>query len=71
MSTPNVELRCPYWPRTKFAEAIEADGGLEVTCRACRRAADNADDLPVLVIHRFDLHTGECIDTREVARQTS
>jgi hypothetical protein len=51
-----MELRCPAKKHGELAEDL-----IEVKCdsRFCGAAAG------VVVIHRFDAHTGELVDTRQ------
>lgn len=51
---PRVELRCPW---QKHGEAFDATGEIRVKCRECARKRGGG----VVVIHHFDLATGEHI----------
>lgn len=61
------EIRCPNRGHTKFADVVDAEGRMEVACRACRKATEHFMP-PLLVIHVFDLATGICVATEEIER---
>lgn len=54
----HLELRCPGTMHAKLV-----DGGIEVKCR--RRSCGYRRG--VVVLHVFDLHTGQLVDTKKYA----
>jgi len=52
------QLRCP---NTMHGELDEESGILEVKCTSKRCGAGNG----VIVMHKFDLHTGKMLDTKK------